>query len=173
MLTNDINEAGSLTGYGAGSAGIGLFLLDLFSATQDITYLQAVKKITTMYTEEAIISGDTISFYTKIGDSKQQIIQTDLKMGLAGIGLFFSSLYHYFGVNDDLNFLNGLKNYLDSKVDQNGIIPKTIGLGNQDNTNYDLSLLEGITGIGLFYLKAFQSMNASINYDSSVYNNVT
>ena len=169
LLTNSINSAGSFTGFGAGSAGIGMFLLDLYNATSKNTYLKVIKQITNMYTKEAIIAGDTISFYTKIGDPTQKVIQTDLKMGLAGIGLYFSTLYHYFGLNESLNFLNGLVNYLDSEKDSNGIIPKTIGLGNSDNTNYDLSLLEGIAGIGYFYLIAFHYLNSTIIFKSSVY----
>ena len=169
LLTEQPNEDGSFTGYGAGSAGIGIFLLDLYHITKDTKYLQTIKDINDMFTNLASVSGDSVSIPIQKVDSQQEVIQSNLKMGLAGIGLYFSSLYHYFGLNESLNTLSGLVNYLDSKMDSNGIIPTIVGLNNSDNTNFDLSLLEGLTGIGYFYLQSFKSLNSTPIFDSASY----
>ena len=169
LLTENMNEAGSYTGFGAGSAGIGIFLLDLYNVTQDSTYLKPIIDITNMFSKEAITTGNEISYPIQKVDSQSTVIQTDLKMGLAGIGLYFSALYHYFGLNDSVNVINGILNYLTANTDKNGIIPTTIGLGTTENTNYDLSVLEGLTGIADFYLTSFKSLNTSSIFNPAVY----
>jgi hypothetical protein len=171
LLTDDINEAGFYTGYGAGSAGIGIFLLDLYSNTLEKKFISGISKITEMFRKLALNDENMVSWTIQNEGTQKDIIRTDLKMGLAGIGLFFSSLYHNFGLNESLQTLQKITNFLISKSEINGMIPTFIG-DSGDFPPYDLSYLEGITGIGSFYLETFKNLNTSVKFDFKVYNSI-
>lgn len=169
LLTNNADSAGSYTGYGAGSAGIGIFLLDLYSATHEVKYISAVKQIMTMFSSYANINSNNFSIPIQIDKSNPEIYSSDLTMGLSGIGLFLSKLYYYFGINESLNYIDGIMNNFGNLTDSNGIIPTQIGIGNSSLFNYDLSYFEGLTGIGFFYLNTYKSLKSTIVYNSTVY----
>ena len=172
LLTGDINEAGSFTGYGAGSSGIGMFLMHLYSISKDSKYLNPINQIINMFKNNANVTADNLFLTTKIDPNEAPIYQTDIKMGLAGDGLFFTELYHYFGTNESLIFLKGIFDFLESIKDSLGIIPTEFNNNYESYTRFDLSFLEGLTGIGFFFMNAFKSLNSSTLFNSNVLSNL-
>ena len=171
LLTSDAVDVGTFTGFGAGSSGISMFLLHLFDVTNNNDYLAPIGDTVSMLKSKAVILDNNLAIPIKIDQNQQIIFETDLKMGLSGIGLFFTSLYHYFGLNESVLFLSGILNYLNNVTDYNGIIPNTIGTVYDPTLNYDLSMLEGLAGIGFLCLKAFKSLNSTTTFPADSFTN--
>ena len=173
MITDDSYNAGQFTGYAAGSSGIGMFLLYLYNTTKNTKYLSDVKQIVTMFDQQTNSQSTGLEIPIKVQTKGQNSYQSDLKMGLAGDGLFYSLLYKFFGLNESLDFIQKSVKYMDSQKNSSGMIPSDLAPNNQSTTYYDLSYLEGLTGIGVFYLQAFKDLNSGTVFNSSIYYNLT
>ena len=173
LITDDSYNAGQFTGYAAGSSGIGMFLLHLYNTTKNTKYLSDVKQIVTMFNQQTNSQSTGLGIPVKVQTKGQNSYQSDLKMGLAGDGLFYGLLYNFFGLNESLDFIQKSVEYLNSQKTSSGMVPGDLGLNNQSTTYYDLSYLEGLTGVGVFYLQAFNDLKSGTVFNSSVYYNVT
>ncbi|MFV2015927.1 MAG: lanthionine synthetase LanC family protein, partial [Candidatus Heimdallarchaeota archaeon] len=168
LLTGTSNEEGSFLGFGAGSSGIGIFLLELFEYTNDVKYLKSVKGIENILEQEAIIEENFRYWNIQASGNFEDIVSTDIKLGISGIGLFYSKLYNFFGLNSSLNILHEIDNYFKSLIIKFNYLPAIVDI-NADVLNNDLSFLDGLAGVATFYLDVIKSLKSTPKYDKTIY----
>jgi lantibiotic modifying enzyme len=169
-LTDNANEEGSYLGFSAGSAGIGMFFLNLYDYSKDSCYLKPVLRIKEALDSEIKSVGDQRFWSNQATGVDEEKVTTDLKSGVAGIGLFYSKLYSFFGNNDDLLILSGINEFFKSNTNEHGLIPSDIGIDDQ-NKLYDSSYFEGLAGIGIFYLEGTKAINSKAKHSISEFDN--
>ncbi|MHA2105514.1 MAG: lanthionine synthetase LanC family protein [Candidatus Hodarchaeales archaeon] len=161
FLTEIDMDQGYFYGLAAGSAGIGLFFLNLFDISQDLNYLYPINRIFDALSEQAIFEGDQI-FWTaqKIG-YWSHIVYTGLGFGIAGIGKFYAAIFDFFGnyKNETVFTLIGIDNYYKSIANSStGYIPHKIP-ADRGITEYHSDYFDGIGGIIDFYIDSVLSLN--------------
>ena len=159
-MTGSTNKDGYFLGLSSGSAGIAMFLMNLYKMSQDKEYLNSVNRIHSMLLDKMKTDGTKKFFTVQSLGLFANSVQTGLKHGVAGIGVFFNKFYRLFENNTDLSIISGISDYLHSVETPEGLIPIEI---NSTNTFFDSSLFEGLSGIGLFYLDAILSSNENIS----------
>lgn len=162
------NQEGTFLGYSAGSAGVAMFLMDLFRVTNNTKYLGPVQQVKNFITNHAIKNGTQLSWTVQVTGNFATKILTGLSLGEAGIGLFYSQYYKFFGGQDVLTVLNGIKDFYFNITTKTGLVPYQV---NTANIIYDSSYLDGLTGIITFVNRANQALGTSPLYSSTILNN--
>ena len=169
LLTENINEEGNYLGFGAGSAGIGIFLMKLYDKTKNSLYLESIKRIEFMFEKNGKIDQDKIFWTVQESGIENKTILTDLKLGNAGIGLFYSNLYNLFGTNESIIKLKQIANFYRSITSENNLIPMRIDTQLDNDPLYDFSLLEGQSGIGYTFQDIVNNLNSTVKYNNNLY----
>ena len=86
------NQEGTFLGYSAGSSGVAIFLMDLYTVTHDSRYLGPVVRAKDVLLNQAISNGDQLYWRDQINGTYENRTDTGLFLGVAGIGLFLLSI---------------------------------------------------------------------------------
>lgn len=170
-LTNQYtnNEEGSFLGYSGGVSGMAIFLMDLFTATNDSYYLGAVVRAKNFLINNELTNGTQIYWKTQIKGNYENRTETDLSLGVAGIGLFFIKYYELFGTSDALSVLNGINNFYQAITTSEGLVPYLIGVS---PVIYDSSYFDGLAGIITYYLEVNNTISLAPKYNSSILDSI-
>ena len=163
------NWEGTFLGYSAGSSGVGIFLMDLFTKTNDTRYLGPVERIKNFLINNSITNGTELYWKDQIKGNFENRTDTGLSTGVAGIGLFFIKYYQFFGTSEILSTLNGILNFYNAITTSDGLVPYLIGA---TNVIYDSSYFDGLTGISLYFLEVNKTILDQPLFSTTILNNI-
>ena len=163
FLTEIDIEQGYFYGLSAGSAGIGIYFLNLFKVTNDTSLLYPVNRIYNALSSNAKSDDNGVYWTAQKNGYWNNRIYTGIGFGIAGIGKFFASILDNFGdyENTTVSKLFGINNYFKSITNTTtGLIPHVIPYEN-GIVQYRSDFFDGLTGIVDFYIDTFYALNKS------------
>ncbi|MHA2104149.1 MAG: lanthionine synthetase LanC family protein [Candidatus Hodarchaeales archaeon] len=169
-LTDTYNEDGNFLGLSAGSTGIGLFLLNLYTLTNNTKFLDPVNRIYKKLGETVIETDNQLSWGMQTKGIYSNRITTGLNHGITGIGTFLNKYYRMFNNEEILDYTKGIHNYLVNKTNNEGLIPTEI---DSFRSYYDSSFFEGLAGIGLFYIDNILTIQEEYSKRNEIFKSAT
>lgn len=167
------NDEGTFLGYSAGSSGMAIFLMDLYTVTKNSSYLGPVVRAKNVIVNQVISNNGQLYWRDQITGTFENRTDTGLFLGVAGIGLFFIKYYQFFGSDAVLPILNGINNFYGNITTVDGLVPSMYN-SSQYGTQvvYDTSYFDGLAGIATFYLSVSNLVEDQPLYSTSVLNNI-
>ena len=155
------DNQGTFTGLAAGSAGIGLYFLELYQETNNLDFLYPINLILHDLNTQMRIYAGQISWTEQIQGYNENVTFTGLGLGVAGVGMFYAKLYSMFGnYNNTSSILEGINNFFQAHYNSQ----KERGIPDQINgslPHYQSDYADGIAGILDFYLSVSDALNQS------------
>ncbi len=144
-------DPNNYTGLAEGTAGIGSFLLDLFTKTANESYLQYAVGAGQWLMSQAISSSGGYCW----GHQQNSLFHyTGTGLGAAGIGQFFNELFQTTGNITYLNYSESAARWLDGqKIETGG---KFSWHDHDSSLDYYLGRKTGMAGIAEFFLDLFE-----------------
>ena len=136
----------------AGSAGIGLFLIELYNTTKDAKYLSAAKFAGNWLIKNATVTKKSVCWSSHIGWDR---IYPNFSHGVAGIGYFFGRLYKVSKVEKYKKYMQMALNYLDNVAVKEGKTTKWWHYTGEGEKTFQTGWCHGPAGTAYLYLFAY------------------